>query len=108
MYVVGDPIGGRDQVSTADPSDYDMLPAVGVVIDKLTATMCNVMWRGETPDIFTGLATGEIYFLGVDGMASSLPPDVVPGGMFVQVVGVATAPERMYIRIENTLTKRVA
>ena len=106
VYVIGDPVSGRDQIRKSDPSNYDKMPAVGVLISKDTDTKCFVQWLGETPAIFTGLSTGEIYFLGADSNIAEVPPSPTPTGTFVQPIGVAVAPDRVYVRPEANLTLR--
>lgn len=107
VCIAGDPPNGYDMVTKADPSNYDKLPAVGVIIEKTAADRCLVMWRGETPEIFTGLESGEIYFLGTDAKLADVPPVPITVPLFAQPVAVATAPTRAYIKPDNSLTKRV-
>ncbi len=108
VYVMGDPVADRDQVRKANPANYDKLPTVGVVISKSADDKCLVQWLGETPALFTGLSTGEIYFLGADSKIAEVPPAPVTVDMFVQPIGVAVAPDRVYIRPEANLTLRKA
>lgn len=106
VFIVGNPVGGRDQVRKADPSDYDRMPAVGVVILKPTTTSCLVQWLGETPPIFSGLSAGEIYFLGSDSKVAETPPLPSTSNMFVQTIGVAAASDRLYVKPESNLVRR--
>jgi hypothetical protein len=100
------PVSGKDQVSKADPADYDTLPAVGVIISKPTTITCVVQWFGETPAIFTGLSAGETYFLGTDSKASAYPPIPTTEDVFIQTVGLAVSDTKMYIKPEGNLTLR--
>jgi hypothetical protein len=102
-----DYIGGRDQVRWADPKDYSKLPAVGAIISKSSDTTCLVQWMGETPEIYAGLAPGEIYFLGLNGKAAALPPAATTVPVFVQPIGIALSDKKMYVRTESNLTRRV-
>lgn len=106
VFVVGAPVAGRDQVQRADPSDYDRMPAVGVITRKPTSTTCLVQWFGETPPIFTGLSAGEIYFVGYDSKIAEVPPTPVTTGMFVQPIGVALSPDKLYVQPDNHLIRR--
>lgn len=99
---------GKHDVRKANPFDYNFMPAVGVIINKLTDTTCLVQWLGETPSIFTGLSPGEIYFLGADGRISEYPPRPVDRNVFVQIVGIATSPTKIYVRPESGLVLRKA
>jgi hypothetical protein len=102
-----DYISGRDQVRWADPKDYSKLPAVGAIISKSSPTRCLVQWMGETPEIYTGLAPGEIYFLGLNGKAVVTPPAAATVPVFVQPIGIALSDKKMYVRTESNLTRRV-
>lgn len=108
VCISGPQVSNRDQVQKADPSDYDKLPAVGVIISKSSPTTCLVQWMGETPAIFSGLSAGEPYFLGADSKLAEVPPPPVSQDMFVQVVAVALSADRAYIRPEGNLTLRKA
>jgi hypothetical protein len=107
VCIVDDPPNGYDLVGKADPEDFNRLPAVGAIINKSSPTRCLVQWLGETPNIFSGLSSGEVYFLGADAKPADVPP--VPSGVpaFAQSVAVATAPTRLYIKPSDQLTKRI-
>jgi hypothetical protein len=63
---------------------------------------------GETPEIFSGLAAGELYFLGADSKIANSPPLPVGQDMFIQVVAVALSDKKAYIRPESNLYRRIA
>jgi len=104
VYLVGPPVGGRDQVRKVDPSDVLKMPAVGVIINKLTDTFCQVQWMGETPAIFESLTTGKPHYVGPDARVTGVVP-ISPTGLFAQIVGLATSPTRFYVRPENHMTR---
>lgn len=108
VYIVDNPVGGKDQVRKADPSTYDKMPAVGVIVEKPDLSTCWVQWLGETPAIFSGLAAGRLYFIGTDSRISGSPPAPIGRDMFIQVVAVAVSNDRAYIRPEGTLIRRKA
>jgi len=107
MVYITDNIGGRDQVRWSDPKSYSKLPAIGAIISKASATTCLVQWMGETPEIYTGLAPGEIYFLGLNGKVAATPPVPTSVPVFVQPIGVALSDKKLYVRTEANLTCRV-
>lgn len=106
VCIVDDPPNGHDLVGKADPSDFTKMPAVGVVISKSSPTLCLVQWMGETPNIFTGLSSGEIYFVGADARIAEVPPVPSTVPLFTQFMGVATAPTRLYLRPNDHMVKR--
>lgn len=107
VCIVADPPNGVDYVGKADPADFTKMPAVGVIISKSSPTECLVQWFGETPNIFTGLASGEGYFVGVDSKVAGDPPTPTTVPLFTQWVGVATAPTRLYIRPNDHMVRRI-
>jgi len=104
VYVSGVPVLGRDQVRRANPDSPLAMPAVGVVIFKVSSEECLVQWIGETPDVFAGLTAGKQYWLGPNAKAASLPTRSATGRL-AQVVGVATAPTRFYVKPDGVMTK---
>lgn len=104
VYVSGPPVLGRDQVRRANPDSSLAMPAVGVVIFKVSSEECLVQWMGETPDVFSGLTAGKPYWLGPNAKAASLPTRSTTGRL-AKVIGVATAPTRFYVRPDGVMTK---
>lgn len=107
VCIVDDPPDGLDLVGRADPSDFGRMPAVGVIISKSSPTECLVQWLGETPNIFAGLSSGEVYFVGANGKISEVPPVPTTGPLFTQFMGVATAPTRLYLRPNDHMVRRI-
>jgi len=107
VCIVDDPPNGVDLVGKADPGDFNKMPAVGVIISKSSPTDCRVQWMGETPNIFSGLSSGEVYYLGSDAKIAEVPPIPAVTKMFVQPVAIATAPTRAYIKAETNLARRI-
>lgn len=106
VCIADDPPNGLDVVAKADPSDFNKMPAVGVIISKSTPTECLVQWHGETPNIFSGLSSGEYYFVGADSKVSDVPPVPTTVPLFAQWMGVATAPTRLYLRPNDHMVRR--
>ena len=107
VCITDDPPNGVDLVGKADPSDFGKMPAVGVIISKSAPTDCLVQWLGETPNIFTGLSSGEVYFVGVDAKIAEVPPIPTTVPLFAQWMGVATAPTRLYLRPNDHMVRRI-
>jgi hypothetical protein len=107
VCIVADPPNGVDLVGKADPSDFTKMPAVGIIISKSSPTDCLVQWFGETPDIFSGLNSGEVYFVGSDSKIADVPPVPTTVPLFSQWMGVATAPTRLYVRPNDHMVRRI-
>jgi len=106
VCIADDPPNGHDLVGKADPANFAKMPAVGVIISKSSPTRCLVQWLGETPNIFTGLSSGEVYFVGVDAKIAEAPPVPTTVPLFAQFMGVATAPTRLYLRPNDHMVRR--
>ena len=95
-----------EEVRKANPTDFNKMPAVGVIISKITATLCEVQWFGETPDVLSGLGVGEVHYLAHDGTAKSDPP--IPGGspVFWQTLGIGLSADSLYVKPDDQLRLR--
>lgn len=76
--------------------------AIGIVVDKPTATTARVLPAGLSPAIFTGLLTGITYYVSdvTPGEITSVPP-ASPGDK-IQEVGLAASPTRLFIDVDST------
>jgi len=110
VYVSGPAVGGKLQVSLADPSDFNKLPAVGMIIHKATPTdtECVIQFRGQVAGVYGGLIPGEMLFLDDSGGLTDEPPDpTVPKPFkFVQNVGTALSSDIIGLDPDLTLTRR--
>lgn len=90
-------------VSTADASQPN--PVVGFIVAKSSPTACTVQRYGESSLTFAGLVTGNRYFLASAGsiVTVPLPSDNVE---FVQLVGNAISPNRLFIQPSGSVIKR--
>jgi len=107
VCIADDPPNGLDIVAKADPSDFNKMPGVGIIIRKSSSTRCVVQWRGETPNLFTGLSSGEVYFVGTNSQLAELPPAPAGAPLFTQFMGVATAPTRFFVRPNDHMVRRI-
>jgi len=88
VYVTGDTVLGRHQVTRVDVDDVGAMPAIGVITAKATATECTVRRFGDVAAV--GLTPGGVYFVDTDSQIKLGPPVHPPvGTRHVQRVGVA-------------------
>ena len=110
VYVRGAEVGGKYLVETADPSDYDKMPAVGMIVHKPAndATDCFIQFRGEVRDVYAGLIPGERLFLDDSGGLASEPPEPTVGtpAKFMQDVGVALSAGAIELNPNYMIAKR--
>lgn len=108
VYVRAPAVGGKYQVTLADPSDFDKMPAIGMIIHKTTTTECIVQLRGQVIGVYAGLTPGEMLFLDDSGGLTDEPPEpTVPKPFkFVQNVGTALSTDIIGLDPDLTLTRR--
>lgn len=86
VYITGPPVSGRLQVAKADPNTSGKHPAISVICEKLTSTTAVIQRYGRTPDIYSGLTPGKLYWLGVSGTPVTSPVSAAP-----QDIGIAVS-----------------
>jgi hypothetical protein len=107
VYISGPSISGVYQVALADITDYNKMPAVGVITEKPTTTTCTLQWHGEIKNVYTGLTPHRVYFLD-ESARPSLSPPTSPSTKYIQALGVALSSDTLLLTLEVQLTKRSA
>jgi hypothetical protein len=108
VYITGDAVGDRYQVTKADPTDYSKMPAVGVIVSKVSATQCRVQFIGELVDIYSGLTVRKTAFVGLDGRIAESPPIPAPVGYaFSQTLGTVIDSGRILLTPNFHMIKQV-
>lgn len=106
VYTTGDRVGGYYQVGTADPSDRGKMPAVGMIVQKLTPTVCFVKFEGVVEGVYSDLTPGELLFVGDGGGLD----DEMPAGnsKYVQSVGTSLGSDVFRLEPNLLMTRRRA
>lgn len=95
VYVTGPSVLGVVQVDIIDVTVVAKMPAIGIVIQKITSTSCRVLTQGEVTPALT-LVPGKRYFAGPTGsLAVVMPTPTVSGIAFSQPVGYAIDTNRL-------------
>ena len=99
VRVTGDQVGGRVQVTSMDPTNPTEDQAIGIIIDKINATTCMVIFQGTMRDVYTGLVPGKRYWVGSDAKLTDVLPSPAPaGGVYhLQLMGVAMDDEELLL-----------
>ena len=90
---------GSLAATVADNSSLATSPAIGLVLDKPTATTATVLFAGKIA-AFAGLTIGADYFMGTAGSiitAGSLP---TASGSVIQKIGVAVSATTLLLNIQ--------
>ena len=104
VYVTGDQVMDRYQVTKADRTESAKVPSIGLLVEKESATECQVQTQGVVEGLFSGLTPGRTYFLGADGRPSLDVTTVA--GTYVQRIGVALGTDVLLLGLDTFLTKR--
>jgi hypothetical protein len=79
-----------------------LVPAIGVIIKKLSPTVCFVQFHGTAPfTVYSGLTPGRIYVVGTDGQPATQGDANYPvsgGPDAFQQIGVATSNDELFIQ----------
>jgi len=108
VYLTGDPSGYVYPVEKAEAWDEDKMPAFGIVIRKLSDTVCLVQTDGILPHgILSGLQRGHGYMVGGTGGLEAAPPVVGPNGYsWIQFMGRSLGDDRFQVRPDTLITIR--
>jgi len=107
VYISAAKTGADYTVRKVDITDFTKMPAVAVVIYKLSPTRAVIQFQGET-GLFTGLSPGRVYWVSDAGVPTLAPPTVILGERkYWQSVGVATDSGRIRLEFEKDLKTRV-
>lgn len=98
VYITGPMVGGKYVVTRADVTDLTKMPAVGVVIAKVSGTQAVIQRYGDVIGQYTGLVPGKVYWVGTDGRPSVTPPAAGVGQRaYWQAIGVAVDPDVLFL-----------
>jgi hypothetical protein len=100
-------VGADYTVSRADVSDYSKMPAVAVVLAKLTPTRAVIQFQGEIA-LYSGLTPGRVYWVSDTGVPTATPPTPGVGQRkYWQSIGVAVDSARIKLEFQKDLKTRV-
>lgn len=107
VYIAGNKVGADYNVRKADITDFTKMPAVAVVIHKISPTKAVIQFGGEV-GLFSGLTPGHVYWVSDAGTPTATPP--LPGlgqRKYQQAVGVAVDSGRIKLEFLKDLKTRV-
>jgi hypothetical protein len=104
VYITGPAINGLFQVDKVDITDISKMPAIGVVIEKMSPLVCSVLTLGESDSIDLLIPNSQ-YFVGLDGNLTNTPPTPLNVPIFIQSVGVAIDDNKLLFQPSFNLTQ---
>lgn len=104
VYITGPEVAGRIQVAKADIDDGAKMPVAGVILLKLSATLCQVQLQGELTVAGASFASGNIVFTSAAGKPDTSPPArPASGSRLIQRLGIALSTTRMFLSPDTTI-----
>jgi len=101
VYSSGGMVGGYYTVTKVDISDPSKMPAVGMIVAKVSPTICVVQVGGEIKDIYSGFVPGRHCFVGTDARLTQVVPTAPPTGVrYSQPAAYAIASNVLLFRAE--------
>ena len=75
-------------------------PAVGVIVKKLSPTVCFVQFHGTTPfTVYSSLLPGRVYVVGTDGFPATVGDATYPPvSDIAQPIGIATSNDELLVQ----------
>lgn len=108
VHISGDRVDDKYTVTKADPEDEAKMPAVGVLLEKISDTEARMQLLGPCL-LFSGLdITKPAYVLGSSGIQTGLPSVGGNGYVMVQQLGIPVASDRLLLTGNIRMTKRRA
>lgn len=99
------PINGKWRVTKADPGDFSLIPAIGMISSKSTPTVAKMQVYGPVSGVFSGLVPGKQYCLDYSGIRLGVPDLGINGYSFRQYIGFAVASDILVIDIVFDVVK---
>jgi hypothetical protein len=101
VYISGDKIGSYYQVAKVDITTTTKMPAIGIIVQKLTSTTCVVMYSGEVTGLYTGMTPGETMFANSSSQLSETPPGAPTTGIVaVQAIAYSLSSDTIVVKPE--------
>lgn len=101
VYISNDKVGQFYQVTSVDIDSTDIIEsvAIGIIITKRIATECNIQVFGELENVYAGLTTGKVAYVGVDSKPThTRPVKPISGKRMIQQIGFALSTNILFIK----------
>lgn len=112
-FIASSPIGGHKVVSVNDLGQYQYASnsdassinrVVGITLNAGAAgDLISINTQGDLEDPSFSLTPGLPVYVGLNGAMTQVYPDFTSGAAFVQILGFALTPTKLYVRIREPL-----
>lgn len=109
VRITGPQIGDYYQVETVDVHNGETkMPAVGVVVEKLSPTLCKVQVTGLMKGVASGLTPGQVLFISSTGtLTHGVATPLAGQKAYIQSMGIAFSSDVVLVVPDFSIKKRV-
>lgn len=107
VYITGDPIGGRYQVTRVDIDSAVAKESIafGIIVSKSSTTECVIVVSGIVAGLFSGLTPGSRLFTSTTGELQQGPPSYpVTGKRKIQEIAYAVGADTVLIQPKQAVS----
>jgi len=109
VYISADKSGSFYEVAKVDIFTTTKMPAIGIIIQKLTSTTCIVLSIGEVVGLYTGLTPNSTLFADLlSRLSESAPSAPLTGIALVQAMARSLSSDTILVNTAHTPTVRVS
>jgi len=106
VYITGDAVGGRIQVTKVDIDDDTKMPGIGIITSKSDDTICKVQTYGNMAGVYSGLTVRKQLWINTSSRLDTSPPaDPVSGYRFIQPMGFTLASNIVLVNVSPPIKK---
>jgi hypothetical protein len=105
VHISGPKIGEYYQVTKVDIDDLGTMPGFGIIIRKLSDTICIVQTSGVVSSVYAGLTPSKPLFVGTDARLTDVvtPHKPTPGSRVLQIMGLALSASDLLLNVESPI-----
>ena len=98
----------RHVAHLANPLEYSKMPAIGIVIQKIKSTECNIQLSGIVKNIYTDLTDRKLLFVNNLGRVGNSPPFFQNENfVFLQNIGQSLSSNTILLTPCQLMTKLI-
>jgi hypothetical protein len=104
VYIMGNKVGDRYQVTKVDIDDILTVPAVGIITRKTAPTDCEVQIGGILRGLYSGLTPQKVLFIGLDSRLTHITtPHPGSGRRALQIMGQALSTSELFLSAQSPI-----
>lgn len=105
LVCVSSTASSQIKVGKASADDETKMPIIGILVNKNTETQGTVVVSSVIS--MSGLVPGAIYFAGLSGSITNIPPTPISSSVFIQQIGIALTQNLLLLNLSTNYMERV-